>query len=201
MGKKKTKGAEPLLRIDRAARKWFEPYRETAPVKALRWFGQSGDQLQLRVLAGAVLAAGIVRGDTRMARAAVHMLVSHELATLAKSAVKHRVDRWRPNSAGQGKDAKPRPGHSKAKTLNSFPSGHSAGAMAVACAFATEYPEYRVSALTLAGAVCVAQVPTLSHYPSDVAAGASIGVATERALGLAWRMMTRALRRVAMNRP
>lgn len=198
MGKtKKEKAAEPLLEIDRAARELFTPYRKTAPVKALRWFGQSGDQLQLRVLAGAVLAAGLLRRNSRMTGAAVRMIVSHELATLAKRMVKNRVDRWRPHSAGPGKDLKPRPGHTKAKALNSFPSGHSAGSMAVACAFTEVYPEYRAPALAVAGAVCAAQVPTLSHYPSDVVAGATIGVATDTAVGLAWRAIVSAGRRLA----
>lgn len=190
MSKAEAKAAEPLLAIDRQARKLFKPYRKTAGIKALAWFGQAGDQLQLRVLCGGVLAAGLVRRDGRMIVAAGRMLLAHELATLAKKAVKSRVDRWRPRNAGGGKPAKPRKGHSKAKALNSFPSGHSAGAMAVACAVATSYPEHRGAALAAGSAVSLAQVPTGAHYPTDVAAGMAIGTATERVIrlfGLLWR--------------
>ena len=127
-----TKTAEPLLAIDRTAREVFKPYRKTGLVKALAWFGQAGDQLQLRVLAGGVIALGLARRDARLAGAGARMLLSHELATVAKRAVKNRVDRWRPHSVKRGKAIKPRPGSSKAKARNSFPSGHSAGAMAVA---------------------------------------------------------------------
>lgn len=179
--------AEPLLEIDRKARKLFKPYRKTRRIAVLRWCGQSGDQLQLRLLAGAVLAAGLIRADARMTRAGARMLASHELATLAKNAVKHRVDRLRPHSAQSDEDVDPQPGERKTKAVTSFPSGHSAGAMAVACAFAAEYPEHRAPALAAAGAVCLVQVPTASHYPSDVAAGATIGVLTDAALGLASR--------------
>jgi len=195
MSKAKRKAAEPLLEVDRAARALFNPYRSAAPVKALAWFAQAGDQLQLRVLAGGVLAVGLVRRDERIVRAGARMLVSHELATLAKKAVKNRVDRWRPRDAGRGKAVKPRQGHSKAKALNSFPSGHSAGAMAVACAFAAECPEHRAAALGTGAAVSLAQVPTSSHYPSDVAAGAAIGVASDAAVGAAWRIGARLWRR------
>jgi undecaprenyl-diphosphatase len=193
MGKNNKTAAEPLLQIDRRARRAFKPYRKTAPIKALRWFGQAGDQLQLRVLCGGLLAAGLLRRDPRMAGAAVRMLISHEAATLAKKSVKNRVDRVRPHSAGADQ-VKPRKGSSKASVLNSFPSGHSAGAMAVACAFAATYPEYRTAALVSGGAVCAAQVPTCSHYPSDVVAGAALGVATDTVVGALWRLAALAWR-------
>jgi undecaprenyl-diphosphatase len=188
MNKAEAKAAEPLLAIDRQARALFRPYRKTAPIEALAWFGQAGDQLQLRVLCGGVLAAGLVRRDGRTIAAAARMLLAHELATLAKTAVKDRVDRWRPRNAGGGKPVRPHKGHSQAKALNSFPSGHSAGAMAVACAFAAEYPEHRGAALAAGGAVGLVQVPTCAHYPSDVVAGMAIGAATDGAIGLAIRL-------------
>ncbi len=194
MGKAKAKAAEPLLEIDRKARRLFRPWRKTAPVKAIAWFGQAGDQLQLRTLCGGVLVVGVLRGDARMVRAAAQMLAAHELATLAKKTVKDRVDRWRPRE-DSGKTVAPHKGSSQAKKLNSFPSGHSAGAMAVACAFAAEYPERRGAALAAAGAVGLAQVPSGAHYPSDVAAGLAIGAATGGALGLVWRMVARVWRR------
>jgi membrane-associated phospholipid phosphatase len=196
MGKaKQAKAAEPLLEVDRQTRKLVKPYSKTAPVRALKWFGQAGDQLQLRVLGGGVLALGLLRQDRRMVRAAARMLVSHELATLAKRAVKDHVDRSRPRSVRRGKSVRPRKGHSKESALNSFPSGHSAGAMAVACAVAAEYPEYRVPALAAGGAVSLVQVPTAAHYPSDVVAGATIGVATDAVVGFGWRWAERLWRR------
>ncbi len=192
MGKaSKAKAAEPLLEIDRQARRLFKPYRETAPVKALAWVAQAGDQLQLRVLCAGVIGIAIVRRDERLLRAGARMLVSHELATLAKKAVKNHVDRWRPHSADDARQVKPRKGHSQAKALNSFSSGHSAGAMAVACAFAAEYPERRAAALAAGSAISVVQVPTASHYPSDVAAGATLGVTANAVVGLAWQTAVR----------
>jgi len=185
---------EPLLAVDRAARRVFRPWRRSAPMQVLRWFGQAGDQLQLRTLIGGLFALGLVRGEHRLLYAAARMLVAHELATVAKRAVKDRVDRRRPRNAAKGKAVRPRKGRSKAKACNSFPSGHSAGAMAVACAFAAAYPEHRRAALTAAGAVSLAQVPTAAHYPSDVAAGMAIGAATDGAIGLAARALIAAAR-------
>jgi membrane-associated phospholipid phosphatase len=196
MGKAaKPEAAEPLLEIDRKARETFKPYRDTAPVKALDWLGQAGDQLQLRVLCAGVIALGVVRRDRRLALAGVRMLVSHEAATLAKNAVKHRVDRWRPHAADGAKQVKPRKGRSRAKARTSFPSGHSAGAMAVASAAAAAFPEHRAAALAAGAAVGAAQVPTCSHYPSDVVAGAAIGAATGSLVGVLWRAAGRVWRR------
>jgi len=191
----KSKGAKagkPLLEFDRKASELFRPYKDTTPVKTLAWFGQAGDQLQLRVLCGGVVALGLLRRDPRMIEAGARMLVSHEAATLAKKAVKNRVDRWRPRAAG-GRSVKPRKGHSKAKELNSFPSGHSAGAMAVAQAAANAYPAHGAAIRAAGVSVGLVQVPTCAHYPSDVAAGLAIGSLTERLVGRLWRAARTAL--------
>jgi membrane-associated phospholipid phosphatase len=59
--------------------------------------------------------------------------------------------------------------------------------MAAASAFASVYPQYRAPALAAGGAVALAQIPTCAHYPSDVAAGATLGAASNGALSLAWK--------------
>ena len=114
------------------------------------------------------------------------MAAAHLIATAAKNFVKHRVDRTRPRSA-RGRDGhKPQLGRSEAKEETSFPSGHSAGALAVALAFAREYPDYRGPALAGAGMIALGQIPRCAHYPTDVAAGLALGWAAEAAVGAVW---------------
>jgi len=164
-----------LLNMDGAVRKAVLPYKRTLPVKALSWFSEIGDQPQMRTLCAGVIALGLLRSDMAMVRAGSRMLASHEVATAAKSFVKHRVDRFRPRSAQGQRDGEPKPGGSAEKEETSFPSGHSAGAMAVATALAADYPEFRGPAYAAAGAVALAQIPRCAHYPTDVGAGLLIG--------------------------
>jgi len=189
-----TKPAKPLFKIDKKAKALFKPYKDSAPVKVLDTLGDVGDQLQLRVLCSGLIGLGVLRADWRMMRAGVRMLLAHELATFVKGVVKERVDRTRPRSTQSRKASRPHKGRSTAKEQQSFPSGHSAGAVAVASAFASVYPAYRAPAMAAAGAVALVQVPTCAHYPSDVAAGSAIGAASNGALTLAGR----ALRRMAV---
>ena len=72
----------------------------------------------------------------------------------------------------------------------SFPSGHTAGSVAVARAVARLYPEVRWAAYAGAGSVALIQIPRGSHYPIDVAAGALLGLASEGAVNaLAHRVL------------
>jgi membrane-associated phospholipid phosphatase len=183
---KRKSAVDPLMKVDKVAHDAVKPYRETLPVEALSWYSKLGDQPQMLTLSGGVLGLGLVRGDRRMARAGVRMILAHLLATGAKNFVKRRIDRSRPRSA-QGQDGhKPRPGRTDTKEETSFPSGHSAGAIAVARAFAREYPDQAAPALGAAGAIASAQIPRCAHYPTDVGAGLAIGWAAEAAVGALW---------------
>lgn len=154
---------------------------------ALHLPSKLADQPQLRTLAGLLVLGGLVAGRPRLARAGMRMLLAHELATAAKNVVKEAVDRTRPRSAKTLADKKPALGDHTAKEDTSFPSGHSAGATAVAFAFSREFPEYRGPALAAAGTLAAVQVPRSAHYVSDVIAGVLIGILAEQAGNSIWR--------------
>ncbi len=186
--------AEAVQEADAAVADAVEPIRKAAPVRLMSTLSEIGDQPQIRALSAALFAAGLVGGDRRLMRAGVRMLASHELATALKNFVKHRVDRTRPRSRGEGADAhKMQPGNSPAKEETSFPSGHSAGAASAARAFARELPDHAGAAYGTAAGVALAQIPRCAHYPSDVGAGVAIGIASELAVDAAWRAAEAAL--------
>ncbi|MCC2978131.1 phosphatase PAP2 family protein [Sphingomonas sp. PL-96] len=110
------------------------------------------------------------------------MLASHLAATAMKAAVKRRVDRARPRLFSSERDHQLTRGERNEGPHNSFPSGHTAGAMAVGRAILREYPEVRGRAYATVAAMGALQLPTGAHFPIDVAAGAAIGLGAEAAV-------------------
>ena len=175
-----------LLDLDDAAQRFFERYTHTAPVRGLDPFSKLGDQPEIRLIAGGLLLAGTFAGSDRLVRAAARMIIAHEASTLVKDLVKTEIDRTRPRSASNRNEKKPKTGKHTAKEKTSFPSGHSAGAIAAARAFSREFPEYGAVAIGGAGVFAASQVPRCAHYPTDVAAGIAIGLVAEALTSAAW---------------
>lgn len=188
------RAGQKLLDLDHKVHKAVKKSRFTIGVKLIAKLSDVSDQPQMRLLCAGTIALGLVRKDARMIIAGARMLLAHEVATIAKTVIKDRVDRTRPRSAADKEDEKPQPGKDKGKEESSFPSGHSAGAMAVASAFAAVYPERALPAMLAAGAAALAQIPRCAHYPTDVGAGLVVGAAANGVVGLAWRIVRSAAR-------
>nr|ALS91167.1 PAP2 superfamily [uncultured bacterium] len=142
-------------------------------------YSKIGDQPPLLAVSGAVLAFGLLSDDSRVVRAGSRMIAAHLLATAVKNAIKGQVDRTRPTVLVKEGRYDMKPGHTDTKEQTSFPSGHSAGAAAVACAFVREFPDQALAAYGAAGAIALAQIPRCAHYPTDVGSGIAIGWLSE----------------------
>ncbi len=129
-----------------------------------------------------VAAAGAVHRDRDIVRAGGRMLAAHLLATAIKALVKRSVDRTRPDLLVDQGRYEVGKGRRNEGPFNSFPSGHTAGATAVACALVRAYPETAPYAYAAAGTIAVAQIPNCNHFASDIAAGAVIGWVAEAAV-------------------
>lgn len=179
--------AEALIVLDGSIAETLAPYAETHAMRAIGWIGKQGDQPQMISLSGLVLAAGLFRGDKRVIAAGGRMLAAHLLATVTKHVIKRRIDRHRPpRTEKKQANAAPRVGRRDDKVWTSFPSGHTAGAVAVAQGFARVYPEHRGKALAGAAIVSLAQVCKQAHYLTDVTAGIAIGWASEALVHRVW---------------
>ncbi|MFE5191976.1 phosphatase PAP2 family protein [Streptomyces sp. NPDC056628] len=74
---------------------------------------------------------------------------------------------------------------------SSFPSGHTAAAVAFTAAIAPAWPAVGAACAVPAAMVAVERVQSGAHYPSDVAAGAAIGLASAWLTRLAPHLIVR----------
>ena len=120
------------------------------------------------------------KGDGRGRRAAVWTIVAMLSANAVVQGPMKRIF------------ARRRPFHDRhdhvvvgTRTLDtSFPSGHTASSFAAAASLAVAYPGYAPLLLSLSTAVGFSRIYLGHHYPSDVAAGAIVGLAFGAAAAL-----------------
>lgn len=180
MAKSKAKKAAKAVRdADLAVTDAVADVRDHPVVEALGKASEVGDQPPMIALSAATLAFGFFHDDRRLMRAGLRMLAAHALATGVKTIVKRSIDRTRPDEAIDNGGHEMKKGKSKTHELSSFPSGHTAGAVAVARAAVRDYPEIAAPAYTAAAAIAAIQIPRCKHFVSDIAAGAAIGLAAE----------------------
>lgn len=160
-------------------------------VKALGTASEIADQPPLIALSVAAVIAGLILRRPRIVMAGTRMISAHFLATAMKTAVKRSVDRTRPYVLTEEGEYAIEKGGSHDPRLNSFPSGHTAGAVAVAEAVARTFPRAAWPARAWAAAIAGIQIPRCQHFFSDIAAGAVIGLTGDRIVRLAesaiWR--------------
>lgn len=185
-----------IERADIAVAEAASEVQDHPAVEALGEASEMADQPPLIALSVIVLIGGLALRRPVVAVTGARMLGAHLLATGMKTVVKSGVDRTRPHVlAEEGRYLLKEGKGSSDPRLNSFPSGHTAGAVAVAEAIARTKPALAWPARGWAAAIAVIQVPRCSHYPSDIAAGALVGVAADRIVRLAERGIRAALHR------
>ncbi|WP_066726382.1 phosphatase PAP2 family protein [Desulfuromonas sp. DDH964] len=136
-------------------------------------------------LAGATWGYGLWTEDTEIVqtgRQATAAVVAAELATLA---LKAATGRERPDNSASSGAFHP---FSLEREADSFPSGHTAGAFALAAVFArhAHTPAASWGYYSLAGLVGLSRVYAGDHWASDVVAGAVIGELAGR-LAIKWQ--------------
>lgn len=171
--------AVPLEELDAAVADVLVPHAESGAIKVLGAVSDLSDQEPIYAGAAAVLTVAAVARHGPTWRAGTRVLAAHLFATALRGIVKDLVDRTRPDAAARRGEYVFCEGEHHESDFNSFPSGHTAGAVAVARAIGREYPSARPVALGLAATAGVAQVVRSKHFVSDVMAGAVIGWAAE----------------------
>ena len=153
--------------------------RDHPVVEAAEPLSKLADQPPMIALSAAFVGVGLVLGRPRIAEAGARMLASVLLATAIKTVVKKTVTRTRPHVVLDRGRYAAEPGGSDDKGEQSFPSGHTADAVAASRALARAWPAAAVPGYALAAGAAALQPAGAKHYPTDVAAGALIGVGAE----------------------
>lgn len=193
------KAARKAARADRKVTHRAATQRDHPVVRALGMLSEAADQPPLLLLGMGTIVLGAVLRQPVMLRTGIRMFASEAVATGLKSIVKRSIDRTRPEKAMRTGRHRFRPGHSEDHDESSFPSGHTAGSVAVAGALMQDLPAAAIPAYAAAGSVAAVQLPRGKHYLLDTLAGAAIGVIAERSVSAVLRVaepaLVRAVRR------
>ena len=161
------------------------PKRGTAslwPVRILTDFGKSA--YVLWTLAGLLFAVAIVtprlRGNSRsillgLGTRLQFVFFAVLVPVLAGEVIKWMVGRGRPFVGGEANVFNFRH-FGGTEAFASFPSGHAVTSFALALAVSALWPRARLVMIVYAIAIALSRLVLLAHHPSDVVAGALVGV-------------------------
>ena len=126
--------------------------------------------------AGTAMFAGTIRHDEHLRETGALAMTAMADTQLLTSFLKFASDRTRPQTTGLTSQS----GSfwaSLSSSADSFPSGHTANAFAVAHVIADEYPGWKVKLAVygLAAATGFERIQGREHFPSDVLVGGAIG--------------------------
>ena len=159
-----------LGQIDRAL---YEAVAETptpALDAAMRRLSQAADHSKLSIASAGVLA--IAGGSTGRAAARSGLIAVATTSAFVNLGLKRLARRRRPDRAGVSSSPAR---HVEMPTSRSFPSGHSAAAVAFASGVGNVSAPAALPLHVLAAVVGYSRVHTGVHYPGDVVAGALLG--------------------------
>jgi membrane-associated phospholipid phosphatase len=152
------------------------------PVRILTDFGK--DAYVLWLLAGALFAVALVsprlRGSARplllgLGTRLQFLFLAVLIPVLAGEVIKLIAGRGRPFVGGQANAFNFAP-FNGTEAYASFPSGHAITAFALAFAVSALWPRARVVMVVYAVLIAISRLVLLAHHPSDVVAGALVGV-------------------------
>lgn len=131
---------------------------------------------------GALLITGLVTKDKNLQRSAIKTVIGLGVNTLVTTSLKYGVNRERPYAAYPFDIIK-----RTSTGPYSFPSGHTSYAFSLATSMTLATKKWYVAApcYVYAGAVGYSRMRLGVHYPSDVLAGALIGIGSS---WLVWKL-------------
>lgn len=144
---------------------------------SIRWLGIGYVQAGLLFV---LILVGWVRHWPHGAAAGAWALLSLAISGIAADVLKVLVHRPRPYVTLPPPDSWM--GYWRAHEFQSFPSGESTTSFAIAASLSLWFPRLQIPLLIAAAIVAIARVIVGNHHPSDIVAGAMLGIATAQAV-------------------
>lgn len=169
----------PALYFDKATVLWVKDYlKPNFDVYWLNpganpWVAYATNGATLAVLSVLLYLAGRFLSNKTFADAGKFLLAGFVTSGIAVQIIKHLLGRARPRITYDILFAGP----SLRGGYDSFPSGHSTSAFCSAFIISLYFPKYRPVFYLLAVLIALSRVIGLSHFPSDILAGAIFGLA------------------------
>ena len=159
---------------DGAVNDWVQDRRTPQSDDLARIFRYGGEAAVTLGIGGGIVATGTIAGKPEVQRSGGRVLLSVFAAELTTIAIKVTAGRFRPAETDNPYIFKPFSGH------DSFPSGHTTMAFALATSLSHEIDNAWASAAlyTFATGTAWSRLNDERHWLSDVLAGATVGITT-----------------------
>jgi membrane-associated phospholipid phosphatase len=166
-----------LLTLDARAQNWdIDLLKQINPTNpSSNYWSQTSNSLYWvpAAVSFGTLATGLIKKDKKLQQNGYELLISNCSAILVSEIMKSAFQRQRPSEKYPNEvfSVAGRPGRS-------FPSGHTIGAFATATTISLQYKKWYVTvpAFLWACSVGYSRMYLGRHYPSDVLAGAALGI-------------------------